>query len=174
MICLIYGRSCGLAAKLCRPGPHCGLHCHGFFAALELGTVSLPCSMQWVLFGVVAWGVRVIPLSPPPQGAFQCMLLQAEGRSEYVSPMGFPSGAYALGSHSATGPSWLGSHWLWLLGAFRGVGRALQPELSMTNRRELRWQDESVHESLATHPGLQPTNQPGWTRNVRMLLIKKL
>ena len=118
--------------------------------------------MQWVLFGVVAWGVRVIPLRPPPQGAFQCMLSQAVGRSEYVSPMGFPSGAYALGSHSATGPSWLGSHWLCLLGAFRGVCRALQPELSMTNRRELRWQDESVHESLATHPGLQPTNQPTW------------
>ena len=77
--------------------------------------------MQWVLFGVVAWGVRVIPLSPPPQGAFQCMLSQAEGRSEYVSPMGFPSGAYALGSHSATGPTRLGSHWLCLLGAFRGV-----------------------------------------------------
>ena len=83
-----FGRACGLAAKLCRPGPHGVLHCHGFFAALELGTVSLPCSMQWVLFGVVAWGVRVIPLSPPPQGAFQCMLSQAEGRSEYVSPMG--------------------------------------------------------------------------------------
>ena len=116
--------------------------------------------MQWVLFGVVAWGMRVIPLSPPPQGALQCMLSQAKGRSEYVSPMGFPSGAYALGSHSATGPSWLGSHWLCLLGACRGVGRALQPELSMTNRRELRWQDESVHESLATRPGLQPTNQP--------------
>ena len=116
--------------------------------------------MQWVLFGVVAWGVRVIPLSPPPQGAFQCMLSQAEGRSEYVSPMGFPSGANALGSHSAPGPSWSGSHWLCLLGAFRGVGRALQPELSMTNRRELRWQDESVHESLATHPGLQLSTLP--------------
>ena len=115
--------------------------------------------MQWVLFGVVAWGARVIPLSPPPLGALQCMLSQAEGRSEYVSPMGFPSGAYALGFHSATGPTWLGSHWLCLLGAFRGVDRALQPELSMTNRRELRWQDESFDESLATHPGLQPTNQ---------------
>ena len=116
--------------------------------------------MQWVLIGVVACGARVIPLSLPPLGALQCMLGQAEGRFEYVSPMGFPSGAYALGSHSATGPTWLGSHWLCLLGAFRGVDRALQPELSMTNRRELRWQDESVHESLATHHGLQPTNQP--------------
>ena len=54
--------------------------------------------MQWVLFGVVAWGAQEIPLSPPPLGALQCMLSQAEGRSEYVSPMGFPSGAYALGS----------------------------------------------------------------------------
>ena len=157
---VIIGCSCGLAAKLCRPGPHCGLHCCGLFAALEPGTFSLPCSMQWVLIGVVACGARVIPLSLPPLGALQCMLGQAEGRFEYVSPMGFPSGAYALGSHSATGPTWLGSHWLCLLGAFRGVDRALQPELSMTNRRELRWQDESVHESLATHHGLQPTNQP--------------
>mgnify|MGYP003335121474 CR=1 FL=1 len=132
-----------------------------FHAAMDLGTFSLPWFRSgWVLIGVVAWGSQVILPTPTSLRALECMLCQAKRRSQYVSPMGFPSGAYALGSHFATGPSWLGSHWLCLLGAFRGVGCALQPELSMTNRRELRWQDESVHESLATHPGLQPTNQP--------------
>ena len=70
---------------------------------------------------MVAWGSRVIPPSPTSLRALECMLCQAKGRSQYVSPMGFPSGAYALGSHFATGPSRLGSHWLSLLGVSWGV-----------------------------------------------------
>ena len=42
------------------------------------------------------------------------LLLLCQGRGRCggnVSPMGFPSGSYELGSHLPTGPSWLGSHW---------------------------------------------------------------
>ena len=77
--------------------------------------------LQWVLIGVVAWGSQVILPSPTSLRTLECMLCQAKGRSQYVSPMGFPSGAYALGSHFATGPSRLGSHWLSLLGVSWGV-----------------------------------------------------
>ena len=116
--------------------------------------------MQWVLFGVVAWGVRVIPLSPPPQGAFQCMLSQAEGRSEYVSPMGFPSGAYALGSHSATGPSWLGSHWFCLLGAFRGVDLCT-PTGALDDESEGAEMAGRIGPREFGHTPWPATNQPG-------------
>ena len=67
------------------------------------------------------YGSQVILPSPTSLRTLECMLCQAKGRSRYVSPMGFPSGAYALGSHFATGPSWLGSHWLSLLGVSWGV-----------------------------------------------------
>ena len=58
-----------------------------------------------------------------------------------VSPMGFPSGSYELGSHLSIGPAWLGDHWLRNnLGCWKHYG----PLLNHAGACCLQWAEKGV------------------------------